>query len=542
MACLWLALGQAPDEPFYSNQRGHKVPVNIEPARRPEIKYVLLYASGDQGRSWQIASTITPDKEFFAYYPPGDGTYRLKVAAVNQNDRQDPADPNSGPPDQIIVIDTAKPIFHVLEARRQGDEVVVQWQLQEEFPDWSSFRLEFQPRGAGAWSGIQAQPGLSGQARFRPDLAQALDVRLSLRDRAGNQSFATAVVAGNGLVAGTQLISNPSPPVAPVAVEPPAPAPSAPVQAPVAPAPSLAAQISLPMNPLPPTPLPPAPVAVAPPAPRALPPAPQAPAPAVAPPVEKVVADTQWPAAGRDPRLPAGPAGAGAPPAGGLTQVGGRRLPPVQYVSQQKVTLEFEVSKLGPSGVGSLQLWCTKNDGQSWEMYAEDRNPAEIGANGRQQLIVPLEEDGIYGFTLVVKNRAGLGKAPPRPGELPEMRLELDTTPPSAKLIAPEPDRDKPDAALLTWIAQDKNLGEKPISLEWAERREGPWQPIGLELPNDGRFSWHPPKDIPVQVYLRLRVRDAAGNEAVAVTREPQLIDLSEPEVRLINVIQPRRP
>jgi hypothetical protein len=225
---------------------------------------------------------------------------------------------------------------------------------------------------------------------------------------------------------------------------------------------------------------------------------------------------------------------------GGVSQVTARTLKPVQYVSQQKVALGFEVSKLGPSGVGSLQLWCTKNDGQSWELYAEDRSPSENG-NGRQQLNVPLEEDGLYGFTLVVKNRAGLGKPPPRPGEAPEMRLELDTTPPSARLLAPEPDRERIDAAVLTWVAQDKNLSDRPINLEWSDRRDGPWRPIAAELPNDGRYSWQPPREIPAQIYLRLRVRDAAGNESIAVTREPQLIDLSEPEVRLINVIQPGR-
>ncbi len=42
---------------------------------------------------------------------------------------------------------------------------------------------------------------------------------------------------------------------------------------------------------------------------------------------------------------------------------------------------------------------------------------------------------------------------------------------------------------------------------------------------------------------MRLRVRDLAGNESIAVTDEPQLVDLSEPEGRLINVtVVPRRP
>jgi hypothetical protein len=44
------------------------------------------------------------------------------------------------------------------------------------------------------------------------------------------------------------------------------------------------------------------------------------------------------------------------------------------------------------------------------------------------------------------------------------------------------------------------------------------------------------PDRLPVEVYLRLRARDLAGNESVAVTAEPQLVDLSEPEGKLLNV------
>ena len=38
---------------------------------------------------------------------------------------------------------------------------------------------------------------------------------------------------------------------------------------------------------------------------------------------------------------------------------------------------------------------------------------------------------------------------------------------------------------------------------------------IGANLPNTGRHSWQVPAGVPVEVYLRLRVRDNAGNEAV---------------------------
>lgn len=74
------------------------------------------------------------------------------------------------------------------------------------------------------------------------------------------------------------------------------------------------------------------------------------------------------------------------------------------------------------------------------------------------------------------------------------------------------------------------------------QAREGPWHPIAVNLPNTGRHSWQLPDQLPVQVYLRIRARDCAGNEGIATTPEPQLVDLSQPEGRLITVTgSPRR-
>ena len=97
-------------------------------------------------------------------------------------------------------------------------------------------------------------------------------------------------------------------------------------------------------------------------------------------------------------------------------------------------------------------------------------------------------------------------------------------------------DSQRRDCLVLSWIAKDRNLGATPITLEWSERPTGPWQPIAANLPNTGRHPWHLPPSLPSHVYLKMTVRDTAGNMAVAVTREPQLVDLSEPEGRLLRV------
>jgi hypothetical protein len=119
------------------------------------------------------------------------------------------------------------------------------------------------------------------------------------------------------------------------------------------------------------------------------------------------------------------------------------------------------------------------------------------------------------------------------------MRMEVDRKAPDAQLYQPIPDPQRRDTLLLSWSATDRN--PIAVKLEWAIDPNGPWQPIGEpELPHQGQHGKHawqlPPTGMPPQVYLRLTVRDTAGNEAVAQTPTPVLIDLTEPEVRILSV------
>src|SRR5262249_231133 len=150
----------------------------------------------------------------------------------------------------------------------------------------------------------------------------------------------------------------------------------------------------------------------------------------------------------------------------------------------------------------------------------------------RGSVTVSLPKDGvIYGFYLVVKNRAGLGKQPPRPGDPPHARIELDTVQPEAELYAPQPDPVRRDCLALTWKASDRNLAPNPISTEWSARPDGPWTFIGdAQLANTGRYLWQVPENAPAKVYLKLSVRDTAGNTAVAQTPQPVIIDVTPPD------------
>jgi hypothetical protein len=214
----------------------------------------------------------------------------------------------------------------------------------------------------------------------------------------------------------------------------------------------------------------------------------------------------------------------------------------VQILNSTELTLDYELAKVGPSGIGKVELWLTEDDGQSWQRWAEDPEAAASMRGGKYQRRIELPREGVFGFRLVVLSHAGLGEPPPKPGDPPEMRVEVDITQPRAQLYC-QPDPQRENALLLRWECEDKNLAACPVTLEWSDEPQGTWKEIAAKLPaTPGWYSWKLPEGVPVLVYLRLTVWDTAGNKAVAVTPTPQLADLAKPVGHLLRIAPTPRP
>jgi hypothetical protein len=534
MACLVAAASVGAPDAVHLNQRSFQIPLRIEEARRAEIKQLILWASLDGGKAWDQVATVSPDKEAFNYYAPADGLYLFKVQVEDQQGRKQPSDIFQAPVGQRIMVDTLRPQIQILAAERQGDEIVVRWEIREDNPDLQSLRLEYRTADAPAemWTPVNLTPALTSQASFKASGSTAISVRLQFADLAGNSSTATAEVlstAGSAAGGGSPVMkpSNPSDkdrawaPTQPVSLS------KTPPDLNDTPRPLTKPQPELP-DAVPPT-SPSAAVRTGTSTFDA------APLPGTGGSGNQLVASSNTKVNTSE-----------SPASSGGTHTSRGDLPRLQIVNSSKVTLEYQVNKFGPSGVGSVELYVTRDDGQKWERYGEGQNlniPIPADARGttnsvQRSLTVTLPGEGTYGFYLVVKSGAGLGKPPPKDGvTLPQMRIEVDETAPQANLFAPIPDPQQKDCLILSWTATDRNLAEKPITLQWAERANGPWETIGApELPNTGRFSWKLTSQVPPHVYLRLVVRDTAGNMAEAVTPQPILVDLNEPEAQFIGL------
>ena len=193
-------------------------------------------------------------------------------------------------------------------------------------------------------------------------------------------------------------------------------------------------------------------------------------------------------------------------------------LPPEvrpKLVGSRTFALEYDLEEIGRWGVSKVELWGTRDGGQTWRSYARDEDQ-------RSPLIVTVDEEGVYGFRIVVESAGSAAAVPPSPGEAPELWVAVDLKRPIADLTAIEPGAGNfADHLSLEWRADDDNLEPRPISLFYSSRPTGPWSAIATNLENTGQYSWRVERHVPTRFYLRLEARDTAGNLAAFQTREP---------------------
>jgi hypothetical protein len=496
------------------NSRSFGIPIRIDPGRQSEIRELILFVSPDQGKSWQQHAVAGPEQSQFNFTAPADGMYWFTIAVVDQKGVRAPNDPTSVKPGLKILVDTVKPEIR-LRAERNNDDVIATWDVQDDYPKLATLKLEYRTTdsASGAWTPITIAQEATGQVKFRPAGTGAVSLRMEVQDESGNVGSSPAEV-------GT------APVPVPVATQSSSLAPRDGSWSPTANIVQPAVMVS------------------------DLAPRPHEPAPPA------TQTSSNWgnvQPSGNNGGIPVlasssqrvEPAGSPAAPVAPASLFPTRGpLPPIQFINNNRVRLDYEVAKFGASGVGSVDLYVTRDDGRTWQRLGGEQNPTlplptEPRGTGTvpRSITAELPGEGVYGFFLVVRSGVGLGKPPPQNGEPPQLRVEVDLTPPQATLYRLEPAAGKKDTLVINWDAKDRNLIANPITLEWAERRDGRWETIGgAELPNTGRYEWKVPANVPPKVFLRLTVRDSAGNVGVAETQEAITVDLNEPEARFVGL------
>ncbi len=191
---------------------------------------------------------------------------------------------------------------------------------------------------------------------------------------------------------------------------------------------------------------------------------------------------------------------------------------------------DYELESVGAAGIAKIELWMTRDGGNSWASVGVD-------PDNRSPVRTMVDGEGLFGYRMTVQSAGGAQPRAPQSGEQPEMWIGVDLTKPYARLLNAELGQGSALGEIaITWEAKDALLARQPVSLAFSERREGPWTTIAAGLENTGRYAWRYDSQTPERLYLRLEVRDEAGNIGVSESIEPLSLERTNPAVKLRNV------
>ncbi len=534
-----LTLGQTGSDLVTMPDRDISIPIRFEAGERAQIKELLLFVSRNQGGSWEQEARATPNQNAFVFRAPDDGIYWFNVMVIDQQGRRDPEDIYAVAPGLKVLIDATKPQVRFTNVQRNGPNLLVAWEINEENFDERTFRLEYRTSQPGSiWRPIAAAAIKVGNTQQPILHAGPIQIRLQCADYAGNLNEAVQSLPAREGVGPAIVERPPTPAPAPTVVTTTSQV-NAQVAAEVIPTTGMNVEVPSTFD------------SIRQEERHAFSTQPTATAPSFRPPLapKRPATDVSSPG----PNIPLAVSGASP------TQLINRSLPPAEVINVLKFDLAYAVEDQGPSGLGRVELWITRDDGKSWHRWSEDDDlQSPLTVNLDMETPGNPRAEGIYGFRVVVYSGAGLTKGAPQPGDPPDMRVDIDVTPPIVKLLSARPDPRSRDSMILQWDAVDRNLAVNPITLEWSEHPQGPWRPVVSALPpeapgaalgsshammlqripNTGRYAWRLPARMPThRVYLRITARDAAGNIAEAKTPEPIEVDLNKPAARIKGIL-----
>ena len=460
----------------YTKGSEFKLPIVMEPSVRASTAQVKLYAK-TVNSDWVMQEVAGPTAKEFVYRVPQDGEYWFRLVTVDNQGRQSPSNLNGDSADILrVVVDSRPPVLETNVMTEFG-ETVLSVNVIDANPDPASVRA----RVLGD-SGERYLTPLPGQPnKFRVTAADlASPIRVSARDLSGNES--TRDLASGG---GAMQVAGGLPPIstgAPPTISPP-PSP-------------YNSQNMMPTPPL----------------------QPQQPQQAYqAQPYQNPQVMTPTPHSG------------GISNTSYKTAFDGDRPTDRKFINTTHAQVEYRVDKVGPSGLGKVEVFMTRDRGNTWEKLADcpnKRSPVEVDLPG----------EGVFGLRMVLSNGNGIGGHTPRPGERPQFYIEVDATSPTVQILPYEIVAGA-NALDIRWTATDANLGAEPVSIYYRTRADSNWQIMARNLKNDGVYRWTFPRDVGGQIFYKLEVVDMAGNMTKVETPTPIMLDQTEPEATLLDIV-----
>jgi hypothetical protein len=530
---------------IYHKGRNFRIPFNLSTEGRDRVKELHLLVSEDQGYRWRPVSKTNPDHPTFTFRSAHDGEFWFAVQTLTIDGRVSPSLDATVEPNLKVIVDTFPPTLLLDPDGRRGSLASVRWEAKDENLDLKSLVVEYQIEGVGVWRRVPIKrPKLIGGQQWDAGTAEAIKVRASVADKAGNVAEATIELpegtAGPGDLVTKDTGGEVPPGIAQFPDGPDAEIMAGPGFTPVNASPAKRKQTSGPARSGQAT--------------RAVLPQSSSTrgvqsagsdwdrdqesrgvAQSVPPVVDPPAADLFPPAAGglRGSSAPA-PGDSAATNAPAFTQSPVRdSASGTLLVANPRFKLQYAIDDAGPSGPATVELWITQDGGRTWHRRGDDpdrASPIEVDLGG----------EGTYGLCLVARSASGLGDQPPAPGDPPQSWVEVDSTSPAVQLQPPQVGTGANSGKVaIAWRASDLHLPPKSVGLSWRPDQPGAtWQAIADAQENSGQFIWTVPASVPQRFHLKVEAVDSVGQRGAAETTEmgPIMVDRSRPRSRIIGL------
>lgn len=486
-----------------TRQRDFGIPFKLT-ANNAAAAEVHLYVSSDQGRDWKLYQRLNANSKAFQFRAPNDGEYWFSVRTVDR--RGQPISVATNQPELKVVVDTQLPRMNLRVSQDHQGQATAEWIAEDPNLAAHTFQLQYRELG-GQWQNADiVTPAQDEWQQEWRDYVQwpigaadrGMEVRAEILDRAGNATLVTKRIAASGQAAqqfasqGLRDRNSMSSDFREVSVQ----------RDGVGSAESFGnSRADLPEW------------------------------------LSRTPSDRNGQSTGY------GFGSGQGQPVGSQSGVGGtdysrgnmgydpydhgpthsdirspvanqfpgqsQNEPEPRITSSPNFALEYDVFNVGTKGPRLVELWVTMDRGATWEMLQAD-------ADKQSPIEVQLSQEGYYGFRLVVHGYDAPAPRAPQNGQVADLSVVVDWTKPQARLTRAYYD-ERLGAIQIEWMADDRLLSEKPITLSYSESPQGPWTPFASNVPDSGTYSWRLQRRPPGRLYLQMEVSDLAGNISSSV-------------------------
>ena len=482
-----LLLGQTPawgaplPKPTHTSKTKFRIPFKFDAAqlKKMSAREIQLHVSQNQGETWELAQVLLPDGGKFEYTCVGEGEYWFSVKTL---DGQGQLNPTRGSYDTglIVIVDNTTPMLDMSLQQTDVGKVQLRWRASDTNLDINTLKLEYLAADSKDWQLIDVAPRSRGETSWLIGKTGVVSVRGSISDLAGNVANArtqTDVDAAN--FPPLKLRQIPQGKIANKSED---------ENVGRAAINSSVSTIAIPD-------------------------------PIVG---EQGVNESPHKFVSQRRQT------VDTPP---LPRRGNNRQ---RCVTSRQFQVGYKLDDVGPSGIGAVELFITEDNGRKWYKYGDDPDQ-------KSPFDVEVPHDGEYGFAIRVRSGAGLSSDPPVPGDPPAIVIAVDQTAPEVELLPIQQGQGANfNRLMIRWSVKEDHPSDKPVSLYYAASRTGPWEPIsGWKEDRNSEYEWTVGLGMPFQFYVRVMVRDAAGNIGKAETSQPISVDLSRPTAQIIDVETP---